>query len=163
MSEKIQLEVVGTGAEQFKKQLFDIGREGTRVAQQLRQEFRKGIIAGGNSTNLGREARIAMNSFRHAERERARINKEIEKEIQANRRATAAEAKRAEKEVAAVTAARAQVARAQRLSEAAAARVAAQQIIAAKRAQAAADARFVREEINRAAGLRRAQIGRAHV
>lgn len=161
MSEKIQLEVVGTGAEQFKKQLFDIGREGTRVAQQLRQEFRKGIIAGGNSTNLGREARIAMNSFRHAERERARINKEIEKEIQANRRATAAEAKRAEKEVAAVTAARAQVARAQRLSEAAAARVAAQQIIAAKRAQAAADARFVREEINRAAGLRRARVREA--
>lgn len=194
MSEKIQIEIEGVGAEQLKKQLTDIGREGTRVAEQIRKEFRTALRdtarSNNSSTNLARESQIAMNSFRIAERERSRVSRETERDIAASRRSSAeeakrvarelaaaqkaaaqaaaayqrsvaADAKRAVKEVSSVQAAAAQAARARRQSEAAAARATSAQVIAARRAESQADARFVAEEIRRAAGLRRARVREA--
>lgn len=165
MSEKILIEVEGVGVDDFKKQLTDLGREGSRVATELRKQFRQGLRdsnSGDRSgTTMAQEARVAMNSFRQAERERARVAADTEKEIAAARRAAADEAKRAAKEVSAVQAAMAQTARAQRIAGAAQERAAQAQITAAKRAGAAADARFVAEEVKRAAGLRRARVREA--
>lgn len=165
MAEKIQIEIEGVGIDNLKKQFADLGREGTRVAEELRKQFRQGMrdsnFGAKSGTTMAQEARVALNSFRASERERARVAAETERQIAAAQRATAEEAKRAAKEVSAVQTAMARMGRAQRLSDGAAARAAAQQVIAAKRSEAAADARFVAEEKNRAAGLRRARVREA--
>lgn len=165
MSEKLEIEVEGKGAAELKQQLFDIGREGTRVAQQLRQEFRKGLLdvrLGATSTNLAREASIAMKSFSQAQAAEARQVKQLQKEMAAAARQAEKEkvaaAREGQREVAAAARAGAQQDRLWQRMRVTEARNAEREIIAARRAEAAASARFVREEINRAQGLRRARV-----
>lgn len=99
---KLQVSVEGVGTQQLKKELFDIGKEGTRAAQQIRKEFREALRESNfgtkNGTNLRDAARIAINSQKMADQARMASAKNAAQSIIASERAQARAAAAAARE-----------------------------------------------------------------
>jgi tape measure domain-containing protein len=99
---KLQVSVEGVGTQQLKKELFDIGKEGTRAAQQISTEFRKALresnFGSRNGTNLRDAARIAINSQKMADQARMQSAKAAAQSIIASERAQARAAAAAARE-----------------------------------------------------------------
>lgn len=151
MSEDLDINVKGgQSARDLADALRDVGTAGSVAAEQIRNSFRKAMDEQAEySTTAAEQARIAMNSWKIAEAEKAAAARETARQQAAAAKEAAAAEKSAAKEAAASV-------KAAKKEEASAAKQAAKEMAEAAKQAAAAEASAVKEALLKETAARKA-------